>query len=223
MLCIDKPFGWTSFDVVKKVRGMLSERKVGHAGTLDPLASGLLLLCMGRETKEIGYYQSLPKTYQAVITLGSTTSSHDSETPRERTVSVAHLSPEQIRKKLQTFERTQEQLPPAFSAIKVKGKRAYHLARANRTVPLQPREVTIHKVFLHAIALPYVCCVIKCSKGTYIRSFARDLGTSLGVGGYLSFLRRTEIGHFSLRDAHTPRRLEELLQIRQIRHVHSTQ
>lgn len=204
MLCIDKPFGWTSFDVVKKLRGILSLRKIGHAGTLDPLATGLLLLCVGEETKDIPYYQALPKTYQAMITLGYTTPSYDAETLPEPQADAMHLSLAEIRAVIKGFEGTHHQLPPIFSSIKINGTRAYRLARSAAVVAMPLRQVVIHNIFLHTIALPHVYCTIKCSKGTYIRSLAHDIGASLRVGGYLSFLRRTAIGNFSVRAAYTP-------------------
>ena len=211
VLLLDKPLGWTSFDVVKKLRGMLKIRKIGHAGTLDPLATGLLILCTGKGTKQIARYQGLDKVYEGSFTLGKTTASYDSETPALTTMSYEHLKSAAIQDLCQRFIGQQAQVPPAYSACKINGVRAYKKARLGEEVTLTPRQVTIHRFEITHIDLPVVRFIVTCSKGTYIRSLAHDFGQALGVGAYLSSLRRTHIGDYHVADAYTIPALQEAL------------
>ncbi len=206
LLLLDKPLEWSSFQAVKKVRFLLREEKrklkVGHAGTLDPLATGLLILCTGKFTKQLQQLQGREKTYRARIKLGATTASYDCEQPQENQQSTDHLSKQQIQAALAQFRGEIEQLPPMFSALKVDGQRAYKAARKGREVALKLRPVVIQQLELTDYQSPEDFeLLIRCSKGTYIRSLARDLGEALGVGGYLSGLVRTQIGPFSLENA----------------------
>jgi tRNA pseudouridine55 synthase len=205
---IDKPLEWTSFDVVKKVRGKLRIKKVGHAGTLDPLATGLLILCAGRATKKINTYQDLGKTYTGTLVLGQTTPSVDLETEFDSESEYNHITKEQIlaAAKKQTGEFMQ--VPPIYSAIKVDGQRAYKAARRKEEIKLNPRPVNVSEFKITSIALPEVSFEIKCSKGTYIRSMVRDLGEEVGCGAYMSSLRRTAIGDYQVKDAY---QLEDLI------------
>ncbi|CAH2559964.1 tRNA pseudouridine(55) synthase TruB [Cardinium endosymbiont of Oedothorax gibbosus] len=206
---VDKPLGWTSFDVVKKVRHVLKINKIGHAGTLDPLATGLLLLCSGRQTKQISRLQALDKVYTGQIVLGKTTPSMDLETPFNSVSSYDHITEEMVRAAAATFVRSIMQVPPIYSAVSVGGKRAYKIARKGEEAILRPRSITIHSFFITAIELPSITFKVACTKGTYIRRLAHDLGEKLGVGGYLHELCRTQIGHYTLDQAYT---LEALLQ-----------
>ncbi len=203
---VDKPVGWTSFNVVSRVRNWahrLAGRKVktGHAGTLDPLASGLLIVCTGAFTKKIEAYQSQEKEYTGTFTLGARTKSHDLESEVEAGGPFAHLSPEHIEAAARHFTGPLMQIPPQFSAIKVQGKRAYQLARADKEIELQAKPVEIKTFEITRCELPEVDFRIVCSKGTYIRSIARDFGEHLGCGAYLSALRRTRIGDFRVAEA----------------------
>ncbi len=206
-ILIDKPKEWTSFDVVAKVRNTLGKRlgirkfKVGHAGTLDPLATGLLIVCTGKGTKKIESFQSLEKGYMATIKLGAVTKTYDAEAEEEDVVNASHVTQEEIEHAIQRFIGPINQLPPIYSAIKVKGKALYKYARKGETVELKPRPVTIHDMTIDEYAYPYIKATVTCSKGTYIRSLAHDLGQALGCGGYLSDLIRTSIGVHSLTDA----------------------
>ena len=202
VLLINKPPHWTSFDVVKKVRGILGIKKVGHAGTLDPLATGLLILCIGKATKKINHFQELKKVYTGTIELGKTTPSMDLETPFENKKEYNHLTTSAIHTAAQNFVGAIQQIPPTYSAIKVGGKRSYTQVRQGKQPILEPRKVTIHQLTIQEITLPKVKFEVTCSKGTYIRSLAHDLGQSLGVGGYLHTLCRESIGDYSLQDAH---------------------
>ena len=202
-LLIDKPLTWTSFDVVKKLRGLLKVKKIGHAGTLDPLATGLLLLCIGKGTKQLAQYQGLDKTYEGELVLGRTTPSFDLETPFEQMTSYDHLQREEIFSATEVFKGAQEQVPPAYSACKVDGTRAYKKARQGKEVSLSKRQVTIHQFDILSCELPVVRFLVTCSKGTYIRTLAHDFGQHLGVGAYLSALRRTSIGPYHVEDAYT--------------------
>ncbi len=201
VMLIDKPLDWTSFDVVRKVRNMIKIKKVGHAGTLDPLATGLLILCTGKYTKKINEYMAKEKEYTGTITLGASTPTYDLESEPVDQCSVDHLTDEFIRSTTQKFTGPILQVPPIHSAIKINGKRVYELARKGQDVELEPRPVTIHEFEITAIKLPEVNFRIVCSTGTYIRSIANDFGKELGVGGYLSKLCRTRIGEFKLEDA----------------------
>ena len=203
VLLINKPLEWTSFDVVKKVRGILQIKKIGHAGTLDPLATGLLIVCTGNVTKRIDEVQAQEKEYTGKLVLGQTTPSYDLETTPSTPKDISSINAALIKQKASKFIGEIEQVPPIHSAVKVDGKRAYKLARAGQEAKLKARKVTISEFEITKIELPEVSFRIVCSKGTYIRSLAHDLGQELGVGGYLSELCRTRIGNFSLHDALT--------------------
>ena len=203
VLCIDKPRGWTSFDVVKKVKHILGVRKVGHAGTLDPAATGLLILCTGKKTREISGFMGLEKEYEAEILLGARTASFDAETPVVERRPVDGISPDDVRDALAGFVGPQAQKPPMFSAAKVGGRRLYQYARRGIEVPREPREITISAITPTEVMIPVVRFTVVCSKGTYIRSLAEDLGMRLGCGAYLTGLRRTRIGAYHVRDAWT--------------------
>jgi len=203
LLLINKPLRWTSFDVVNKLRYKLKIKKIGHAGTLDPLATGLLIICVGKMTKRIEEFMGQEKEYQGKFVLGKTTPSHDLETATVDVKDISHLSDEMILSAATTFVGKISQLPPAHSAIRVGGKRAYEFAREGKEVDLKPREVEIKEFEITAIHLPEVCFRIVCSKGTYIRSIARDYGNTLGVGAFLAELCRTRIGDFRLESAIT--------------------
>ena len=204
IILIDKPYGWTSFQAVKKVKWLLKAKKVGHAGTLDPLATGLLILCTEKKTKEIESIQSQEKEYTGTITLGATTPSYDMETEPNEFFPIEHITPEIIESSRQQFLGEIDQIPPLFSAIKVDGKRAYKLARQGSDHELKSRKVTIYEFEITRIALPEVDFRIKCSKGTYIRSIAYDFGKTMNSGSYLSALRRTKIGEYSVENAVHP-------------------
>ena len=201
VLLINKPLRWTSFDVVNKLRFKLKIKKIGHAGTLDPLATGLLIICVGKMTKRIEEFMGLEKEYTGKFVLGKTTPSHDLETEVNDEKDISQLAEGIIREKVKPFIGTVSQLPPLHSAIRIGGKRAYEFARKGRDVQLNPRDVQIHEFEITSIDLPEVSFRIVCSKGTYIRSIARDFGNALGVGAYLSALCRTRIGTFKLTDA----------------------
>ena len=200
-ILIDKSLDWTSFDVVKKIRNTIKCKKVGHAGTLDPLATGLLILCTGKNTKKINDYQNYPKEYIGTFVLGKTTPSHDLETEINFEKSTKDINEKDIHSLASTFLGIQDQLPPKFSAVKINGKRAYSLARNNEEITLKKKEIEIFKFDITTIKMPEVNFVINCSKGTYIRSIARDFGKKIGSGAYLSKLRRTKIGTFNVSDA----------------------
>ncbi len=213
-LLVDKPKGWTSFDVVNKIRYKLKHRlkvkkiKVGHAGTLDPMATGLLLVCTGKFTKKLSEFQGLPKEYEGTLRLGATTPSYDAESEVEEAFPTNHITPELIEEKRQQFLGQIEQVPPMFSAIKVDGQPLYKKARRGEMVEIEPRPVHIAEFTITGIEMPEVHFRVKCSKGTYIRSLAHDFGKALGSGAYLTALRRTRIGDFKLEDAWN---LEELV------------
>lgn len=208
VLLINKPLGWTSFDVVNKLRYKLKTKKIGHAGTLDPLATGLLILCTGKMTKRIDEYQAQEKEYTGTFTLGQTTPSYDLETEPSPPVDITHLSDDDIRKSTRSFIGTIQQVPPVHSAIRVGGKRAYEFARAGKELALKEREVIITEFEITKIEKPVVSFRVVCSKGTYIRSLANDVGKVLSVGAYLSSLCRTRIGRFKLEDALTVDQVE---------------
>ncbi len=201
VILIDKPVNWTSFDVVARVRRLIKVKKVGHAGTLDPLATGLLIICTGKKTKEISEYQAQNKKYTGIITLGKTSPSMDLGTEVTETVLPDDLSEEKILVARNKLLGNIEQIPPMFSALKHNGKRLYKLARAGKVVEREPRQVEIYSFEIIKINLPDIHFEISCSKGTYIRVIANDLGKELGCGGILSSLRRTEIGDFNVEDA----------------------
>jgi tRNA pseudouridine55 synthase len=209
VLLIDKPLHWTSFDAVRKVRNLVRTKKVGHAGTLDPLATGLLIICTGKFTKRINEYMAQEKEYTGTITLGSITPTFDLESVPEQFRLVDHLTEERIHGATAQFTGAISQVPPIHSAIKRDGKRLYELARKGVDVVPEPRIVTIHEFAITSIAMPLVHFRVVCSTGTYIRSLANDFGAHLRCGGYLSALRRTRIGSYSADDAETIEQFEE--------------
>lgn len=207
ILLVDKPLDWTSFQAVNKIKFALKREfklkkiKVGHAGTLDPRATGLLIVCTGKATKEISKIQDAPKEYLATIKLGVQTESYDTEKPEINPMDISGITESQILQVLQTFEGEIMQTPPIFSALKVEGKRAYDLAREGKIVEMKARPTTITYLDQIEIDLPFVHFRVGCSKGTYIRSLAHDIGQGLEVGGYLTSLRRTKIGQYNVDDA----------------------
>ncbi|MEL0318149.1 MAG: tRNA pseudouridine(55) synthase TruB [Flavobacteriaceae bacterium] len=206
---IHKPLGWTSFQVVNKIRFFLKKQtglkklKVGHAGTLDPLATGLLLLCTGKKTKSISLLQAEEKEYTGSFYLGATTPSYDLETTPDKHFSITHLSPQQILEMTAQFTGEIEQFPPLYSALKKEGKRLYEYARQGLSPERKARKVHISKFEIQHIDLPQVAFLLRCSKGTYIRSLADDFGKALDTGAHLTSLCRTKIGKFALEDAYT--------------------
>lgn len=204
ILYIDKPLGWTSFDAVKRLRGALSRRlgmkkiKVGHAGTLDPLATGVMILCTGRATKRIDELQAGVKEYVATIALGATTPSFDLETQIDATYPTEHITRELVEQILTTFQGRIEQIPPSYSACKVDGKRAYELARKGKEVELKPKILVIDEIELLDFSPVSITIRVVCSKGTYIRALARDIGQALHSGAHLTALRRTRVGGVSV-------------------------
>lgn len=201
VILIDKPANWTSFDVVAKVRRLIKVKKVGHAGTLDPLATGLLIVCTGKKTKEISNYQDQRKKYSGIITLGKSSPSMDLATDITEKLLPENLTEEKIFAVRNKFLGNIEQIPPMFSAIKHKGKALYKLARKGKEVEREPRQVEIYSFDITKIDLPEIHFEIVCSKGTYIRVIANDFGNEIGSGGVLSLLRRTEIGDYNVDDA----------------------
>jgi tRNA pseudouridine55 synthase len=213
LLLINKPVGWTSFDVVNKLRNKLKIKKIGHAGTLDPLATGLLILCTGKMTKRIDEYQAQEKEYTGKFIIGQSTSSHDLETPVTETKDITQLTEQAIQIASTKFMGVIQQIPPLHSAIKIDGKRAYKLARKGHEVELKPREVSVLEFEITKIQKPEITFRIVCSKGTYIRSIARDFGNELGVGAYLTELCRTRIGEFRLENATTIEQIDSPLPV----------
>lgn len=216
LLLIDKPIDWTSFDAVNKVRRLISRQlgkklKVGHAGTLDPKATGLLLICTGAMTKRINELVGLDKEYTGTFFLGATTPSYDTETEINLRSEIAHLTSEMILAATKKFIGATQQVPPQFSAKLVDGKRAYLSARKNKEVKIEPVTITIKEFEITRIDMPQVSFRVVCSKGTYIRSLARDFGEALNSGAYLTSLRRIRIGQYSVQDAMTPAQFEALL------------
>lgn len=205
VLVIDKPLGWTSFDVCKLIRRITRGAKVGHAGTLDPLATGVLVVCLGKATKQIDSIMGTEKRYRATIDLAHISASHDLETTPTAPPPTANITEppniERVRESLASFVGVIEQTPPAHSAIQIDGKRAYTLARKGEAVELKPRPVTIHEIQILRYDWPTLEIDIRCGKGTYIRSLARDLGEQLHTGGMLTGLARTTIGEFTLENA----------------------
>ncbi len=204
ILLIDKPYGWSSFQAVKKVKWLIKAKKVGHAGTLDPLATGLLILCTEKKTKEIESIQSQEKEYTGTITVGATTPSYDLETEPNEFFPVDHITTDAIKNAIPQFLGEISQIPPLFSAIKVDGKRAYTMARQGSDHELKSRIVQIKEFEITRIDLPEIDFRVCCSKGTYIRSLAFDFGKALGSGAYLSALRRTKIGDYRVENAVEP-------------------
>ena len=209
LLLIDKPLNWTSFQVVNKIRWELKNKfgikklKVGHAGTLDPLATGLLLVCTGKMTKKISEIQALVKEYTGTFTMGATTPSYDLETPIDGTFPIDHLDDNALKEVINQFTGVVDQYPPVFSAIKKDGRRLYEYARKGEEIKINSRQVEISVFELTEINLPTIDFYVKCSKGTYIRSLANDYGKALGSGAHLSSLRRTAIGLHRIEDAST--------------------
>lgn len=217
IICVDKPLGWTSFDAVKRLRGAVLRRlgvkkfKVGHAGTLDPLATGVMLVCTGRATKRIEELQSGVKEYIATIALGATTPSFDLETAIDATYPTSHITRELVCDVLARFVGTIEQVPPAFSACKIDGHRAYNLARKGHDVPLKAKTLTIDAIELLEFAPEQIVVRVVCSKGTYIRALARDIGQALGSGAHLAALRRTRVGDYTLDCALSPAQAADII------------
>lgn len=207
ILLINKPFGWTSFDVVKKIKNLIRTKyslkkiKVGHAGTLDPLATGLLIVCTGKFTKLISKIQGQEKTYTGTITLGGTTPSYDLETEVDNNYETAHITEELIKESTTQFIGEIDQKPPIFSALKKGGERLYEKARRGETIEIESRKVTVREFTITSIENLEVNFEIKCSKGTYIRSIAHDFGAALNSGGHLSKLCRTSIGEYQISEA----------------------
>ena len=210
VLLLDKPLTWTSFDVVRKVKNALRIKKIGHAGTLDPLATGLLILCTGKKTKDIDQIQAQEIEYTGTFRLGETTPSFDLETAVDLVRPYAHLTPEEITAATAPFIGLIEQTPPLFSAVKIDGKRAYELARSGQDAVIKSKNVEIKTFELTRIALPEIDFRVVCSKGTYIRSLARDLGQALGCGAHLTRLIRTRIGEYRVEDAFSVASIEAL-------------
>lgn len=216
VLLLDKPLHWSSFQAVNKLKYLLKNHyglpkkfKIGHAGTLDPLATGLLIICTGKFTKSITEIQAQAKEYTGTITLGATTPSYDLETAINETFPINHITPALIHETIKQFLGEIDQKPPIFSAIKKEGKRLYEHARAGEEVEIQARKTTIHEFEITRIALPEIDFRIKCSKGTYIRSIAYDFGLALQSGGHLTALRRTKIGDYSAENALSPEQFEK--------------
>jgi tRNA pseudouridine55 synthase len=207
VLLFDKDLNWTSFDLVQRVRNSLCRKleikkmKVGHAGTLDPLATGLLILCTGKATKQIESYQQKEKEYLATLKLGATTPSFDMETEEDSTADYSHITNEMLQAAVKKLTGETDQIPPIFSAVKVKGKRAFEYARNGEELKLQAKKIVIHRIEIESVELPFIKIRVVCSKGTYIRSLARDLGIELKCGAYLTELRRTKIGDFNVDNA----------------------
>lgn len=215
ILLINKPLTWSSFQAVNKVKWSLKKHlglkklKVGHAGTLDPLATGLLIICTGKFTKRIQELQGMEKEYTGTFYIGATTPSYDLETEVNQTFDISHINESLVQQTVQQFLGEIDQKPPVFSAIKKDGKRLYEHARKGEEVEIASRKTTIYEFELTRIALPEVDFRVVCSKGTYIRSLAHDFGAALGAGAHLTALRRTKIGEFNVTDAISPQAFEE--------------
>ena len=212
VLLIDKPLQWTSFDVIRRIRHLIKVKKVGHAGTLDPLATGLLIICTGKFTKKINEYMAREKEYAGTFTLGATTPTYDLESKPENFISLENISEEKIRSATKNFLGEIMQVPPAHSAIKVEGKRVYELARRGKEVKLEPRKIFVREFEITAVEFPVVHFRVVCSTGTYIRSLANDFGEALTCGAHLSSLRRTRIGEFRIEDAFSMQEFENSLE-----------
>ena len=209
VLLIDKPLEWTSYDVIRKLRKIINLKKIGHAGTLDPLATGLLIVCTGKFTKKINEYMAQEKEYTGTITLGAVTPTYDRESEPVEIKSVEGITAEMIKEKTKEFTGEILQTPPIHSAIKQNGKPVYLLARKGVDVVLEPRKITIKEFEITKVEMPVISFKVVCSTGTYIRSLANDFGAALGCGGYLSKLRRTRIGNFKVEDAMTMEEFEQ--------------
>ncbi|MDD2381057.1 MAG: tRNA pseudouridine(55) synthase TruB [Mariniphaga sp.] len=209
VLLFDKDLEWTSFDLVQRVRNMLCRQlgikkmKVGHAGTLDPLATGLMILCTGKSTRLIESFQEKEKEYLATLKLGATTPSYDLETPEDSQKSFDHITREDFEQVVQKYLGETDQVPPIFSAVKVNGKRAFDYARKGEELKLNSKKIVITDIAVESFELPYVTIRVVCSKGTYIRALVRDIGNDLGAGAYLTKLRRLRIGEFDVSQALT--------------------
>ncbi|MDD2437944.1 MAG: tRNA pseudouridine(55) synthase TruB [Massilibacteroides sp.] len=218
VLFFNKPLTWTSFDLVNKFRYKLTRKlnvkkiKVGHAGTLDPLATGVMILCTGKATKRIDEFQYQTKEYIATLKLGETTPSFDLETAADGTYPTGHITRELVEQTLTAFVGTIEQIPPVFSACKIEGKRAYELARAGKDVELKPKQLVIDKLELLACDLPVIKIRVVCSKGTYIRALARDIGKALHSGAHLIALERTRIGDVTIEQCMRPEDIDFFLE-----------
>lgn len=209
---VNKDKGWTSFDAVRYMRNRLKTKKVGHAGTLDPMATGLLIMCSGRATKSISQLQNMKKTYIGEVTFGGSTPSYDAESEIDEHAGYDHITLKMIQQKLQEeFSGEIMQIPPMYSALKRDGKKLYELARRGKTVELHPRPVTIYETRILSFESPRLTLEITCSKGTYIRSIAHDLGITLGSRGHLTALERTKIGEYSSSQAMTPHEFNKVL------------
>lgn len=216
ILLVNKPYGWSSFQAVNKLKHGLKKHpsllidgkhihlKIGHAGTLDPLATGLLIICTGKKTKEISSFQDLNKEYTGTFFIGATTPCYDKEKEVNQHFDTAHITKELVLETAKTFIGKQEQVPPMFSAIRVNGKRVYELAREGKEIELKARTIEILEFEITKYELPFVDFRICCTKGTYIRSIARDFGLALNSGAYLDALCRTKIGNFDVKNAHSP-------------------
>ena len=219
LLLIDKPLEWSSFQAVNSIRWAISKRfklkkiKVGHAGTLDPLATGLLLICTGKYTKKIAELQGLTKEYTGTITLGAITPSYDLETEVSEELPTAHIDDKMLLETARSFVGSIDQMPPVFSAVKKDGKRLYEYARKGKEVKVTARKVVIHEFEITKIEMPEVHFRVVCGKGTYIRSLAHDFGKALKSGGYLSELRRTKIGDYNVNKGITPAEFRENLHL----------
>ena len=217
ILLIDKPIGWTSFDVVNSIRYAIKKTfnikkiKVGHAGTLDPLATGLLIICTGKFTKQIDSFQSLDKVYVGSMFIGATTPSFDKETEIEQTFDIKNITKNNLLETSKQFTGIIEQTPPAYSAVKIDGKRAFEYARKNNEVKIKSRQVTIHEFSLLNFELPEIDFMVSCSKGTYIRSLVNDFGRAINNGAYMSSLRRTSIGDFSVNNAYSVEAIKQII------------
>lgn len=222
ILSFNKPYGWTSFQVVSKVRSAISKKlhvkkmKVGHAGTLDPLATGVLIVCTGKSTKLIDELQSHTKEYIATLKLGATTPSYDKETEEDAVYPTEHITKELVETVLQRFIGTIEQTPPEYSAVKINGKRAYEFARKGKSVELKPKTLVIDSIELLECNFPEIVICVVCSKGTYIRALARDIGRELQSGAYLTGLVRTRIGEYKIDECLDPETFNEWLDSQEI-------
>ena len=203
ILLLDKPIGWSSFQALKKLKYTIKAKKAGHAGTLDPLATGLLIVCTERSTKKISVIQNKEKTYTGTIFLGAATASGDLEEEINERAEISHITEEQIHKETLNFLGDVEQIPPAFSAIKINGQRAYALARSGQEVEMKKRVIHIYDFKITRVAMPEIDFEVRCSKGTYIRTLGMDFARALGTVGHLTALRRTKIGEYNVSDAKT--------------------
>ena len=217
VLLFNKPLHWTSFQLVNKVRWLVKRQlqvkkiKVGHAGTLDPLATGLMILCTGKKTKEIDQYQAAEKEYIGTLKLGATTPSYDGETAENYFFATQHITEKDIKKTMLTFHGEIQQMPPIFSALKVGGKKMYESARKGQEVAIKPRSIHIKELEILSINMPYITFKVACSKGTYIRSLAFDIGKALNSGAWLCKLQRTKIGEYSIDNAIDITNFEEMM------------